>query len=287
MNKVINFHELTDSIWFEKVVVYLKSRYTMITPQELSEYYYNRAPLKNACLLTVDDGHSTSYDVIYPILKKHNVPAIFFVSPQITKREREVNFWFQEIREYDKSVLTKLFSDLYGIATPKTEECVETMKKMSVDVIWKMIFAYMEQFGLDAKTPQNMTVEQVRKIDKESLVTIGAHTLTHPILANETDERSMKEIQESVVQLEDLLQHPVITFAYPNGRPAIDFGEREMQFLENTSVKLAFSTQPHNFSRQDNALAIPRYGLSCGYMNIVKLKLMLGKYYPLIKNILK
>lgn len=90
MNKVINFHELHDPVWFEKVVVYLKSRYTMVGSRDLYEYYYNHTPLRNACLITVDDGHSTSYDVIYPVLKKHKVPAIFFVSPEIAKDRKSV-----------------------------------------------------------------------------------------------------------------------------------------------------------------------------------------------------
>lgn len=77
MNKVINFHVVEDPIWFEKIIVYLKSRYRMVTAKSIYDYYHNHAMLKNACLITVDDGHISSYRVIYPILKKHKVPAIF------------------------------------------------------------------------------------------------------------------------------------------------------------------------------------------------------------------
>lgn len=286
MNKVINFHELHDPVWFEKVVVYLKNRYTMVGSRDLYEYYYNHTPLRNACLITVDDGHSTSYDVIYPVLKKHKVPAIFFVSPEIAKREEAVNFWFQEIRGYDEDKLRKIAFDFLNI-TPTEAEIQYIFDKTSIDNMWEIISRYRKLYHVEPKAAMNMTVEQIRQIDKEGLVEIGAHTLTHPFLARETVERSMNEIKGSISQLEGLLQHPVFTFAYPNGRPVLDFGEREMQMLTDTSIKLAFSTRPHNFSMSDDVFAIPRYGLSCGSMNFVKLKLFLGKYYPLLRCALK
>ena len=33
-----------------------------------------------------------------------------------------------------------------------------------------------------------MSIEQLKEIDRDGLVTIGAHTMNHPILANENDE---------------------------------------------------------------------------------------------------
>lgn len=75
-----------------------------------------------------------------------------------------------------------------------------------------------------------MTAEQIRQIDREGLVDIGAHTLTHPILANETDLRAEEEICSSITRLEAMLGHPVLTFAYPNGVPGVNFGARENVF---------------------------------------------------------
>ena len=59
MIKIINFHELHDSHWFDSVVRLLKSKYNMISAQDMYDYFYKEKRLKNACLLTVDDGHET------------------------------------------------------------------------------------------------------------------------------------------------------------------------------------------------------------------------------------
>ena len=83
MNKIINFHAVNNSEWFENVIVYLKQKYDVVGIKQLYDHYYNGKTLRNACLITVDDGHLSSAEVIYPILKKHNVPAVFSVSPKL------------------------------------------------------------------------------------------------------------------------------------------------------------------------------------------------------------
>lgn len=287
MNKIINFHEIKDSIWFEEVIVYLKSKYNIITTSQLYDFYYNHISLKNVCMITVDDGHISSYDIIYPILKKYRVPAIFFVSPEIAKREKITNFWFQEIEDYDKTKLTQIAKKQFNNPNLTEIDFDKLIVGSTIDDILEIISKYQELYSIGAKEPQNMTIPQILQIDKEGLVEIGAHTMYHPLLSRESDLRSKEEIQFSISQLEEILQHPILTFAYPNGRPIVDWDVREIEYLKETSVKLAFSTYHHNFSLSDNVFAIPRYGLSSGSLRFIRLKLFLGKYYPYVKKLLR
>ena len=105
MNRVIMFHTIRDKDWFERVVLLLGKKYKFVSADDVEDYYYKSKNLKNACLLTVDDGDLTSFEVIYPVLKKHNVPGVFFVSPKISRRDGMLNFWFQEIENCDKDKL--------------------------------------------------------------------------------------------------------------------------------------------------------------------------------------
>ncbi len=287
MSKVINFHEVHDSDWFEQVVTYLKKNYQMISINQLYEFYYNDAKLNNACLITVDDGHLSSYETIYPILKKHNIPSIFFVSPLIAQRKGTVNFWFQEISDYNSLKMKKLFATETALTYDNRLSLKSNLNKLSLDDIWKIIKRYQSECNVAPKTPQNMTIQQIQQIDREGLVEIGAHTMLHPFLANESEERAVKEIKESIALLEVELQHPVRTFAYPNGTPIRDFGRREMSILRETSVQLAFSTEAHNISKSDNVYAIPRYGLSCGSLKFIALKLFMGKYYKPLTSFIR
>lgn len=63
--------------------------------------------------------------------------------------------------------------------------------------------------------------------------------------------------------------------------------EDEINYLKETSVKLAFSTSHRDFTASDNAYAIPRYGITLGSLFFIKLKLLLGERYLQIKQTLK
>ncbi|HDO1324831.1 polysaccharide deacetylase family protein [Aeromonas veronii] len=62
-----------------------------------------------------------------------------------------------------------------------------------------------------------MSGEQVRALAASGHVEIGGHTLTHPRLSKLTPEQQAHEIQENKRQLEALLGHPLLSFAYPYG----------------------------------------------------------------------
>jgi peptidoglycan/xylan/chitin deacetylase (PgdA/CDA1 family) len=60
---------------------YLKTNgYRAITPKQfLSFLEYRDAIPKKAVMITIDDGYRSAYDIAYPILKKYDFPATFFV----------------------------------------------------------------------------------------------------------------------------------------------------------------------------------------------------------------
>lgn len=62
-----------------------------------------------------------------------------------------------------------------------------------------------------------MSGEQVKELAASGHVEIGGHTLTHPRLSKLTPEQQAHEIQENKRQLEALLGHPLLSFAYPYG----------------------------------------------------------------------
>lgn len=134
-----------------------------------------------------------------------------------------------------------------------------------------------------------MTVEQLKEVDHSGLVAVGAHTINHPVLTNENDDSCAYEIGESVTALAKLLEHPVRYFAYPNGRPGIDFGEREMNYLRSNNISMAFSTELDTLSVNSNLLSIPRMGFArmglSPFNPLIKLRLSMGKNWVDVKSI--
>ena len=99
-NTVINFHAVNDKNWIKRALLTLKKNFNIIPIEPLEEYYYKKKDLKNSCHITFDDGDISFYNIVYPILKEHGIPVSIFVSPLTAKKRK--NFWFQEIKYFDK-----------------------------------------------------------------------------------------------------------------------------------------------------------------------------------------
>lgn len=286
MNKILNFHLVDNIEWFDKTIAIIKSKYNMVSMDDLIAYYDGNIDLKNACHITVDDGDQTFYNIIYPILKKHQVPASLYVSPKIFKEQ--INFWFQEVEGYDYQILKEIIAKHTNTNLKGFEhyDIFTILKTFKIEKIHQFLSLYRMQTKTPLKPYQNMSIAELKEVDKNGLVTIGGHTMNHPILLNETDESSAYEINNSVTELAELLEHPIKCFSYPNGIFNYDFSEREQNFLLKNNVKLTFTTIAKNFNSSDNKMAIPRIGVSNNEkMLFLKIKLFLGSFWDLLKKI--
>ncbi|WP_060583518.1 glycosyltransferase [Aeromonas schubertii] len=68
----------------------------------------------------------------------------------------------------------------------------------------------------DTRVPL-MNSEQLKALVASGHVEIGGHTLTHPRLSQLSSDQQAHEIGENKRQLEALLGHPLLSFAYPYG----------------------------------------------------------------------
>jgi peptidoglycan/xylan/chitin deacetylase (PgdA/CDA1 family) len=62
-----------------------------------------------------------------------------------------------------------------------------------------------------------MTHDELRALAEGGLITIGAHTVTHPVLSTLTAEAAAYEIRQSKQDLQQILGGDVVSFAYPYG----------------------------------------------------------------------
>ena len=62
-----------------------------------------------------------------------------------------------------------------------------------------------------------MSPAELKWLEEDGIVTVGAHTVHHPFLSRYSREEQRQEIADSRAYLEQLLEHAVDTFAYPFG----------------------------------------------------------------------
>ena len=88
---------------------------------------------------------------------------------------------------------------------------------------------------------------------------IGAHTVTHPILASTDTNEAWSEIQRSKNDLEDLTGRAVTLFAYPNGKPGQDYLPEHVQMVREAGFVGAVTGDWGAASRTSDNLQLPRF----------------------------
>ncbi len=282
---VLNFHRELDGSVFEEGILAVKKRYRIVSLPELHELLANKKSVKNIAHISFDDGEMSFYENVFPVLKKHGLPVSLFVSPKII--ETVANFWFQDYESFKEEDLMKFISQYKGVPAENFAgyNTLSILKSLRVDEIIDIIGAYKSFHKLEELPRLNMNLEQLLEVDRSGLVTVGAHTQDHPILMNETDERSWYEISESVEHLQRLLNHPVEYFAFPNGVEGYDFSEREISYLKNAGILLAFSTHSDHLTNMSSIYKVPRvyYATTLGLKPshpFIMWRLALGNRWP-------
>lgn len=116
--------------------------------------------------------------------------------------------------------------------------------------------------------------EQVMFLAKSGLVEIGSHTMTHANLAKLDDAHCLAELTESKQQLEQLIQQPVTSFAYPFGI----YSARDVELAKQAGYENAVTTIEGINGEQPDFMQLQRIKISGkDSLFAVKLRLKLGK----------
>jgi hypothetical protein len=103
-----------------------------------------------------------------------------------------------------------------------------------------------------------LSVHELRELHKAGM-TIGAHTLSHPMLSQMRRELAFEEIAQSRTRLEAALEAPIWALAFPFGNPAA-VSVREQTIAEAAGFKVAFMCVENGSA--ENRFAVPRIHVS-------------------------
>ena len=103
-----------------------------------------------------------------------------------------------------------------------------------------------------------MTADDVGRLHAQGM-TIGAHTVNHPILTRISDAEARTEIELSRRHLEEITGASVRLFAYPNGKPTDDYGLRHVEMVRELGFDGAVSTAWGAARRGSDPFQLPRF----------------------------
>jgi peptidoglycan/xylan/chitin deacetylase (PgdA/CDA1 family) len=182
-----------------------------------------RAPLPpRPVLITFDDGYRSVLTHAAPVLAEYDLPAVVFACSG--PMEARTMLWFDALAERDG------------------EAAVEGWKSRAYNE-WSD--RCPTRLPVKADDPRALlTVAELQTLSRQRRIEIGAHTETHPILARGSAEQQRGEIERNRRSLEAWTGRPVRAFAYPNGRPGLDYDAETIRIVRDCGFDVAFTTRP-------------------------------------------
>ena len=235
---------------FDKVCSWLKSWFNVLPLDEaVARLKTGMLPARAACI-TFDDGYADNHHVALPILQRHGLTAAFFIATGFLDGGR---MWNDTIVETIRGSTTPLL-DFSSLGLGQYPVSTIYQKKATIAALIKQIkyrpvaerISITEQLAhlAQVQLPHDlmMTAREVKAM-RHAGMQIGAHTVSHPILARITDEHARQEIGDSKIFLEQLLGERVGLFAYPNGKPGEDYSPQTVEVVSSLGFDAAVSTK--------------------------------------------
>jgi peptidoglycan/xylan/chitin deacetylase (PgdA/CDA1 family) len=222
-------------------------------------------PTRAACI-TFDDGYADNAEVALPILLRHNIQATFFVASGYLGNGVMFNDHIIEIvRKFQGNMLNlgNMNLGVYDMSTPANRrQAVSTLlgklKYRPASDRLSLVNTIGHIAGVSAPTRLMMTPDQVRALHQAGME-IGGHTVTHPILTNLDWETAKNEITENRRHLQEITGAPIRFFAYPNGKPGLDYDQTHVSLVKECGYEAAVTTSRGVSTVGSDLFQLPRY----------------------------
>lgn len=204
--------------------------------------------------ITFDDGYADNLSIAKPLLEQFGIPATVFVVSGHVGGQRE--FWWDELEKIllqpgnlpevlcltirGKSYVWEL--EEASLYTQASFEHSNSWRAMGQEdpgkrqFLYRVLYELLQPLGPTERrevvdtlfawanlspeprpSHQSMTRDDLQKVEHDSLVEIGAHTVTHPVLSAVPVALQRHEIEQSKIDLEEICGRPITKFAYPHG----------------------------------------------------------------------
>ena len=276
---------------FERQLRFLKNNFEVVPLREaLERKARNRTSKRPLAVITFDDGYLDNIKVAHPILKRHALPATFFLAagsigneePMWTSRVETI-FKNTPVRNLALATLSKLRH--YELDSPdeRMRVCYEVKREMK-EVPDERRQAILEE--LEAKAgpvergelqSEMMSWEEARRLASDPGVEIGSHSVSHRMLANLSDEAIRGELEESKRVIEREIGRPVRFLSYPGN----SYDERVKKQACVTGYQAALAVDQAITGFEEDPFSLKRLHIEDGPLHLFQAELAL--LFPLPK----
>jgi peptidoglycan/xylan/chitin deacetylase (PgdA/CDA1 family) len=217
-----------------------------------------------AAAITFDDGYSNNAKIAAPILARLGMSATFYITTGCLDGGRMWNDTVIEAVRVSPDVLDLRDLGLGLVSLPDwptrraaVDTLLSALKYREPAERLRSASAIAERSGGRLRESLMMSRQQVRELVRMGM-SVGAHTVTHPVLRQIDAQAARREIEEGKRELETILGSRVATFAYPNGQPGVDYEREHVDMVRSAGFDVAVSTAWGAARADDDSLQIPR-----------------------------
>ncbi len=272
-----------DAAVFERHILFLKQYCSFLRPDGIGER--RKALDKIAVLLTFDDGMRNQATVAAPILRRLNIPAMFFVCSRPATPGKYL--WFEYMRALERYFPTTGFwfrGELVDMTPAQRRVSVERLFAFLLNLtphpraMYQVIedelpplsdFVSLEVIE-DAHT--GMTAEQVGELAASELFSVGIHTVDHPFLTKCDPREMTDQIQRNQTWIEDVCGSPSKSIAYPLG----DYNAEVMETCGQLGIRHGYAVIPN--ANSGSPYEIPRVGVYATSLDVLGFKTHWGNH---------
>ncbi len=235
--------------------------------------------------ITLDDGYVDNLIHAKPILESSRVPATVFVATGFLDSPREV--WSDEmarlilLSQQDPLRLARLVNlhPNYDLEFPddgkqwyaweparslpqwiyrKLHERLLHATDESREDVLERVRRWSDERPQEAERACFLTSSELTRLAASRWIEIGAHSVTHPVLANLEADQQRREISASKQALEILTAKPVQSFAYPYGKKN-HFNADTIDAVQSAGFRCGCVNYGRLVTRKTSRWVLPRY----------------------------
>jgi peptidoglycan/xylan/chitin deacetylase (PgdA/CDA1 family) len=213
--------------------------------------------------LTFDDGYADNAQVLHPLMEALDAPYAIFVTTGLI--DGSMPLWWDS--------LERLVRDSPAIMIDGASIALPAERKAAVHDELVAQFRALSAYGQRARfeqlqhaNPRLATYRPyascldwsaVRALHRSPLVTIGAHTRTHPMLSRCDAATLQDELIAVRGEIAERIGAPVDYLAYPFGQPD-EYGPLAPDVAARAGYRAAFTTVHGAWSRARDPFTLPR-----------------------------
>jgi len=263
---------------FDAHVLFLKQHFDLVSPDAVT---HRRAPHDSPqVLLTFDDGFRNNAEVAAPILRKHQVPALFFVSSRHATPGRYL--WFSYLAALEESFPHNGFSfrgTFFDMSLARREASVRRLRAMLLrlrphpaamyDAIEREL-PRLEEFVSEQQLADRytgMTAVPVATLAADPLFSIGVHTVDHPFLTLCEPAEMARQVEDNRTWIESATGRRCDSIAYPGG----EYNRDVLEYCRDAGFNRGYAVASRFESR--SPLEVSRIGIYSESTDILHFKI--------------